>query len=143
MILLDTNVVSEPWRLQPSGAVRTWLDAQDASTLYLCTPVLAELRFGAERLPRDARRRRLDENIDRLHVYVFRDRILPFDIAAAFEFGRVGALRERMSRRMEPLDAMIAAIALAHDFKLATRDIDDFTDLDLELINPFEASVER
>jgi len=44
---------------------------------------------------------------------------------------------------MEPLDAMIAAIALANGLKLATRDTDDFTDIGLDLIDPFQMAVER
>jgi toxin FitB len=139
VILLDTNVVSEPWKPHPSRAVLAWLDAQDE--LYLCTPVLAELRFGAERLPMGARKRRLVGHIDRLQAQAFRDRILTFDTAATFEFGRVGAQRELIGKRIEPIDAMIAAIVLAQGLKLATRDTNDFAGLGLELIDPFDAAV--
>lgn len=46
MILLDTNAVSEAMRPQPDPAVRAWLDAQLAETLYLSSVTLAELLFG-------------------------------------------------------------------------------------------------
>ena len=46
MILLDTNVVSESLRPRPSPSVLTWLDARPAESIYLCTPVLAELYRG-------------------------------------------------------------------------------------------------
>lgn len=143
MILLDTNVVSEPWRPQPSTAVLSWLDAQDESSLYICTPVLAELRFGAERLPSGARKRRLDDQIGLLETKGFSDRILDFDIAAARAFGKIGAEREKVGRRMEPLDAMIAAIALARGLKIATRDEFDFSNIGIELINPFKVATVR
>jgi predicted nucleic acid-binding protein len=143
LILLDTNVVSETWRPQPSPAVLTWLDGQARETLYICTPVLAELRFGAERLPPGARKDRLNARIDRLEAEGFKDRILTFDVAAAFAFGRIGAQRERAGRRMEPMDALIGAIALTHGLTLATRDTADFADIGLDVINPFEAVVDR
>ena len=142
MILIDTNVVSETWRPQPSFVVLTWLDAQTKDALFLCTPVLAELRFGAERLPPGSKRDRLRARIDELEAG-YRDRVLPFDIGAASAFGVIGAQRERNGRRMEPVDAMIAAIAVAHGMKLATRDATDFADIGLDVINPFEAIVDR
>jgi toxin FitB len=143
VILLDTNVVSEPWRPQPDRKVIAWLDAQDVTLLYICTPMLAELRYGAERLPFGQRRLRLESHINRIETEGFKDRILNFDIAAASAFGRLAALRATVGKRIEPLDAMIAAIALVHGFQLATRDTSDFANLGLDLINPFEAAADR
>jgi toxin FitB len=140
MILLDTNVVSEQFRPLPSPAVVAWLDAQPANELHLCTPVLAELRFGAERLTPGRRRTNLHAAIDRIENTYFRGRILPLDIAASAAYGRVAAIRERMGRRIEQMDALIAAIALAQRAALATRDIRDFSDLGLDLVNPFDVT---
>ena len=143
MIILDSNVVSELWRPVPNSSVLAWLDAQDGTNLFLCTPVLAELYFGAERLPRGRRKDVLETSIRQLVLNGYRDRILSFDTEAASAFGRIGAVREKTGRRMEPMDAMIAAIAVTHGMKLATRDVRDFAGIGLELINPFEVSVER
>jgi len=140
MILLDTNVVSENLRPQPSAIVVAWIDAQSANELYLCTPVLAELRFGVERLAPGRRRTNLQAAIDRIENSYFRGRILPLDIAASAAYGRIAATRERMGRRIEQMDALIAAIALAQRAPLATRDIGHFSDLGLDLINPFEVT---
>jgi predicted nucleic acid-binding protein len=142
LILLDTNVVSETWRPQPSRTVQAWLDAQPKDTLYLCTPVLAELRFGAARLPPGSKKDRLTVRIDLLEAG-YMDHIRTFDIESASAFGIIGARRELAGRRMEPLDAMIAAIALTNGLKLATRDTDGFADIGLDVINPFEAIVDR
>jgi predicted nucleic acid-binding protein len=141
MILLDTNVVSEAWRARPSVAAVDWMDAQPATSLYICTPVLAELRFGIERLPASRRRDRLGALVDRLEADTYRGRILTVDVAAAAEFGRLAAKRERAGRRMQPMDALIAAVAKSNGATLATRDLDDFADLDLRLVNPFEFRV--
>jgi hypothetical protein len=143
VILLDTNVVSELWRLRPSAAVLGWLNNQLTDSLYLCTPVIAELRFGAERLPDSRRKDELTERIDLLESEGFHGRILDFDLAAAACFGRIGAHRERLGRRMEPFDVIIAAIAMSRGLTLATRDVGDFADIDLNIIDPFGASVPR
>jgi len=139
MIILDTNVVSETWRPMPNPIVVEWLDSQREDSLYLCTPVLAELRYGIERLAASHRRDRLKRAIDRLEEE-YRDRILPLDTAAAAEFGRLAVNRERIGRRMEPMDCLIAAIAVSHRAALATRDIQDFAGLGLNVMNPFDAT---
>jgi hypothetical protein len=138
MILLDTNVVSELWRTIPNPTLMQWLDAQPAATQYLCTPVVAELRFGIERLAEGSRKQRLNGAAERLFSG-YRGRILNFDIAATDQFARISVRRERMGRRLEPMDAMIAAIALTHRMMLVTRDINDFLDIGLDLIDPFAA----
>ena len=141
MILLDTNVVSEGWKQKPNPRVAVWLNAQPANSLYLCTPVFAELRFGVELLDPVPRKDRLRAWVDRLEAVVYRGQILGLDLLATHEFGRLAARRQRSGRRMDPIDAMIAAIALANRMVLATRDTNDFTDLGLDLINPFEALI--
>jgi toxin FitB len=137
MILLDTNVISELWRPQPDPRVRVWLNAQAPESLYLCTPVLAELRYGIEKLPASARRTRLEEAFERLQGGEYLGRTLSFDPPAALAFGRLAALRERSGRRIEPMDALIAAIAAAYGAALATRDVNDFEGVGVDLINPF------
>ncbi|MEZ5785389.1 MAG: PIN domain-containing protein [Xanthobacteraceae bacterium] len=134
---MDTNVVSEVTKARPHPSVIAWIDAQEFTLLFICTPVLAELYYGLERLPHSARQLRLKTWVDTLQTDLYTDRILPLDMAAAKEFGRVTAIREKIGRRMEPMDALIAAIALANRMALATRDTDDFADLGLDLINPF------
>jgi len=140
MILLDTNIVSEPWKPRPDRSVIAWLKAQPFSSLYICAPVLAELRFGAERLDGGLRRDFLRASIDHLENVGYRGRILALDGPAAAEFGRLAARGERAGRAMGLVDAMIAAIALANRATVATRDESDFADIGLELVNPFTFS---
>ena len=71
MIVLDTNVVSEGLRPRPNMLVKAWTDAQHHSTLYLCTPVIAELRFGLERLQNGRRKTDLRHGIDRIESDLF------------------------------------------------------------------------
>ena len=138
MIILDTNVVSEGWKPRPSVTVISWLNVQAPQDLYLCTPVLAELRYGVARLRSGKRRERIEAWVNRLEVEIYRDRILTLDTDAAAEFGRLAARREQLGRRMEPMDALIAAIAASRGASIATRDTTDFDGIGIDLINPFE-----
>lgn len=143
MIILDTNVISEGFRTNPSPTVRGWLDAQRPPDLFLCAPVLAELRYGVERLPASRRKIVLDELISNAERDLFANRLLPVDRESAYEFGRVVARRADRGRPILPMDGLIAAIAIANGMAIATRDIDDFDGLGIELINPFAAIEDR
>ncbi len=142
MILLDTNVVSEGLKAKPNPQVRIWLDAQPTEELFLCTPVLAELHYGAELLPAGARRNGLERSIARTQE-AFADRILPFDVAAAREYGRFVALRDRLGRATGSMDGLIAGIAMAHGATIATRDMRGFDAAGIELVDPFNVAPKR
>lgn len=137
MIILDTSVVSEGWKPRPSIAVTSWLNARAPRELYLCTPVLAELRYGVARLPPGKRREYIEAWVNRLEGEIYRDRILTLDVEAATEFGRLAARREELGRRMAPMDALIAGIAASQGASIATRDTTDFDGIGIDLINPF------
>lgn len=139
MMVLDTNVISEMWRPRPNPLVNEWLNSQATKHLYICTPVLAEIRSGMERLPEGLRKTFLREMPDQLTAKGYRGRVLDFDIQAAVQFGRITAQREQSGLRLEPMDAMIAAVALANRMTLVTRNIDDFAGIGLKLIDPFAA----
>lgn len=143
MIVLDTNVVSEAFRVNPSATVQAWLDAQRPTDLFLCAPVLAELRYGIERLPAGARKNALEEMLSKVEYGLFDNRVLPFDRAAAYEFGRLQARRSSLGRPISTMDALIAAIAVSHRMAIATRDTNDFAALELDVINPFEPAAAR
>ena len=137
MIVLDTNVISERLRIEPDPKVLLWLDSQPADVLYLCTPVLAEMQFGAAKLKPSARRRGLLNAISSLASDVFHGRILPFDVDAALAYGLICAERGALGRTIAPIDAMIAAIARSNNATLATRNTADFEQTGIKVLNPF------
>ncbi len=139
MILLDTNVVSEGLRQRPDPNVEKWLDAQRPADLFLCMPVIAELRYGAELLPPGARRVQLESAIGKIEA-AFAERTLPLDRAAAHEYGKIIAHRDRLGRATGTMDGLIAAIAKVHGATVATRDRSGFTDIGIDIVDPFAAS---
>jgi toxin FitB len=139
MILLDTNVVSETMRRDPSAAVIDWLDVQPRSNLYLCAPVLAEVCYGIARLEESQGKRGLLQACGQIIAEKFEGRILPFDTQAAEVYGELVAKLESDGRTIDVLDAMIAAIALSNAATLATRNTPHFTNTGLTLVDPFGA----
>jgi predicted nucleic acid-binding protein len=139
MILLDTNIISETLRPQPDARVLRWLNGRAKMDFWLCTPVIAELRYGAAILPEGRKRDALFAAWDRLEDDKFAGRILTFDRLAARHYAELSAMRRALGKSIASMDAMIAAIASAHSMTLATRNIQDFEGLGLPLINPFEA----
>jgi toxin FitB len=137
MILLDTNVVSEPMRRHPERRVQDWLDAQEIETLYFPTIGLAELHLGIENLPVGRRRTVLSSAIEDLLARLFRDRIVAFDIAAAKAYGAVVTRARRNGHAISVADGQIAAIAASRNFAVATRDEAPFVAAGLDVINPW------
>jgi predicted nucleic acid-binding protein len=138
MILLDTNVVSEAMKPEPAPAVRTWLDAQAAETLYLSSVTIAELMFGIGALPKGRRRDKLAAALDGA-MELFADRILPFDTKAARRYTALAVSARAAGKGFPTPDGYIAAIAAAHDFAVASRDTSAFTAAGLTVIDPWTA----
>ena len=138
MIILDTNVVSELLRPAPSLAVEAWLAAQDGATVFFTAIGEAELRLGAAILPAGRRRTSLAEAIDAMLEADFRNRILPFDTAAAQAYAAIAATRRAAGRPISQFDCQIAAIARNKQAVLATRNKVDYEDCGIEVINPWQ-----
>lgn len=140
MILLDTDVVSAVMQPTPPASVLEWLDGRPTDVLYLSTVTIAEVQFGLEILPDGKRRRGLEDRFERFVAGGFAYRVLSFDEKAARRYGELRARRQGLGRPMSVLDAQIAAIARANRFAVATRNVRDFEECGLELVNPFEWS---
>jgi predicted nucleic acid-binding protein len=140
MIVLDTNIISEPSKLRPDPMVLAWLNRTPKHLQFLTVLTVAELSAGGHRTFIKSGSRKYLDTLANILDSEFPGRLLPFDTAASSVFGRIFAERESVGRQMSQMDAMIAAICLVHGATLATRDIRDFDGLDLKLVNPFEAA---
>ena len=139
MILLDTNVMSEPLRHAPEPRVIAWLDAQPMETLFLSAITVAELRAGVALLPAGRRRTGLQENLEKRVLPLFADRVLPFDLACTQAYAALMAEARTSGRAIAAADGYIAAIAVANGFAVATRDTGPFEAAGAAVINPWQA----
>jgi toxin FitB len=143
MILLDTNVLSELIRREPDERVRQWLDAIDAATVATTAITAAELTYGAMRMPAGRRRERLSKDIHGLLEEDLGGRVEPFDAAAATHYAILVSRREAAGRPIGMADAQIAAICRKLGATLATRNIGDFQNTGIDLIDPWRLDEER
>ena len=137
MILLDTNVISEPQRREPDARVLDWMDAQALETLYLSAITVAELRAGIALMPTGKRRDGLHENLEKRLLPMFANRVLPFDMACTTAYAELLAKSRTAGLALETADAFMAAVAMAHGFSVATRDTSPFKAAGLNVINPW------
>ena len=129
MILIDTNVISEPLRKNPDPVVIEWIDAQPLETLYLSAITVAELRFGVASLPTGKRRDRLHESMER--------RVLSFDLPASQAYAELMSQARAAGRAIGAADGYIAATAAANRMAVATRDTAAFAAAGIPVIDPW------
>ena len=138
MIILDTNVISEFMTSKPEESVRNWLNKQVSLSLYVSTITIAEIGYGLRAMPQGKRQRLLNDRFEQFIDLVFDTRILSFEEKAAKKYGEVMGHRKEIGRPMSVCDGQIAAIAKTTGFCVATRNIKDFEECQIKLINPFE-----
>jgi predicted nucleic acid-binding protein len=137
MIVLDTNVISELTRQTPDDRVLAWVDGQDE--MAVATTTVAELLYGVARLPVGARKSKLADAIRELTEVRLKDNVIAFDRTAASHYAEIVAGRGRIGRPMGVADGQIAAICRAHGAALATRNVRDFEETGITVINPWSA----
>jgi len=137
VIVLDTNVISEIMREHPAAKVLHWLRSVPSSQVYTTIMCKAEVLFGIALLPDGRRKRQLSHVAEKIFAEVFSERVLAFDDRAAEEFASVYAMRERAGSRMQIMDGLIAGIVRANNFALATRDVQDYSNCGIEIIDPW------
>ena len=139
MIIIDTNLISELWKIEPNPRVLAWIDAQPIETLYLSAITVAELGFGFATMPKGKRRTLYQERLERDVLPAFEGRILPFDLMAGQAYALLMGRAKAEGKAIARADGYIAAIAAEHGFMVATRDTSPFEAAGLTVINPWES----
>ena len=139
MIILDTNVLSEVMRPAPAAEVLAWLAAQTAASLYTTSVTQAEILHGLMLLPAGRRRRALEAAATAVFAEDFGGRILGFGTEAAPPYAQIASQGRRAGRPISHFDAQIAAIARANGAAIATRNVADFADCGVALVDPWRA----
>ena len=135
--LLDTNVVSETVRPRPDRTVLDWMEAQAPTDLFLAAQTVGELVRGARKVREQPRRERFERWIEQDLARQFDGRVLPFDGPTAAIWGRLMGDGDRTGRPPAAADAQIAAVAIQHELILVTRNVKDFVNFDILLLDPW------
>lgn len=137
MIVLDTNVLSEMMRPSPAGAVSDWFARQARTSLFTTALTQAEILYGLALLPEGQRRHALIAAAQTIFAEDLSGRILPFDTDAAPPYAEIAAARRAAGQPISQIDAQIAAIARSRGAALATRNVRDFHNCGVAVIDPW------
>ena len=133
MYLLDTNAISELRRIKPHGAVLAWIESVDDADLFISVVTLAEIQAGIEITCEQDTKKALELELW-LNSVASSYNILDMD-------SRIFRLWAKWMHRLSDTlyeDGMIAATAKVHNLKVVTRNVSDFGEFDVDILNPFE-----
>ncbi|HWJ47738.1 MAG TPA: type II toxin-antitoxin system VapC family toxin [Candidatus Udaeobacter sp.] len=136
--LLDTNCISEITRVQPEPRVLQWFNVADETLLHLSVLTLGEIRKGIAALPQSARRSQLESWLEVDLQARFSGRVLPVSAAIADRWGVLAAESKRKGRTLSVIDGLLAATALQFNFTIVSRNVNDFADTRVPVVNPWE-----
>lgn len=137
MIVLDTNVVSELMRREPDPRVMTWIARQPMAGVFTTTLTQAEIYYGLALLPEGRRRDDLLAAARAMFEVDLAGRVLPFDSDAASAYPGIAAGRKQDDKPISQVDAQIAAITRSRGARLATRNVRDFADCGITIVDPW------
>ena len=140
MFVLDTNVISELMRPAPNSIVVDWVAGRAAANLFFSAVGEAELRYGLAIMPTGKRRDALVSEIDGMLSEDFAGRILPFDSEATRAYARIAADRRAVGRPISQADCQVGAIAHSRGMSVVTRNVRDFTDMGVKIIDPWAST---
>ncbi|MGA2496805.1 MAG: type II toxin-antitoxin system VapC family toxin [Tepidisphaeraceae bacterium] len=136
--LLDTCVVSEGMIPHPSPTVLEFLDSLEPEQAYLSVLAVAELRRGIDRLPESRKKTALERWFNDDLMVEYAGQIVGVDLRAALVWGSLVARLERTGRILPVTDSWMAAVAIAGDLVLVTRNIKDVADAGARVLNPWQ-----
>ena len=141
MIVLDTNVLSEVLRPAPDAGIQAWLRSQAPASVFTTAITQAEIMYGIAIMPKGQRQATLLTVATLIFEDEFRGRVLPFDSDAADIYAAIASGRRQAGQPISLPDGQIAAITQARGGRLATRNVSDFTNCGIDIVNPWDARV--
>jgi len=138
--LVDTNVRSELTRPKSDPQVENWLNNANDEQLFLSVISLGEILKGIAILPEGKRRHQLQQWVAETLRPWFDGRIVPVSERIAERWGILAGECQLKGRGLTMADGLIAATAHEHDFTIVTRNVRDFADLGIGVLNPWPAA---
>lgn len=138
MLMLDTNMLSEIMRSEPSRKVADWIVRQPSDELFTAAVCQAEILSGLAVMPSGRRRAELEDAARAMFANDFDERVLPFDAEAAAAYAEMFAARRKAGRPSGTIDLMLAAIARIRGASVVTRNVPDFEGIGVAIINPWD-----
>jgi toxin FitB len=136
--LIDTNVVSEFVKPEPSLRVKRWFEVADPESLFASVITVGEIRLGIENLPAGKRRAALEQWLEEGVPEWFQANLLPVTKAIADRWGQVTIQAKRKGIIIATADGLIVATAMQHGLTLVTRNVKDFGGIEVPVFNPWE-----
>lgn len=136
--LLDTCVISELIKPRPSQKVVTWIDSIEEEKLYISVITIGEFEKGISKLPTSSKKDKISDWLNEDLLIRFKSRILDLDVNTLIKWGQIVANLENQGRKILAVDYLIAATVLQHDLCLVTRNIQDFQNCGIKILNPWE-----
>jgi toxin FitB len=133
--LVDTNVISELAKPRPDAHVRRWASV-GIEAAFMSSISIGEIIKGIERLAAGQRRSALEDWLNVLSTDAFKARVIPVDEVIAAEWGRLSA---EVRRTLPCADSLLAATARVHGLAIVTRNVRDFADFRVSIVNPWLA----
>lgn len=137
--LIDTCVISELIKINPDPSCITWIRSHHESSFYISVLTIGELRKGISKLKPSKKRIQLEHWFEEEFIPRFQLRIISIDEAVAMKWGELLARCESAGRSLPTIGSLIAATAAIHSFAIVTRNVKDFNDLDVEIVNPWNS----
>lgn len=135
--LLDTCVISELVKSEPSANLLQWFSSQDEDALYLSVLSMGELERGVEKLPTSRRKTRLSQWVRQDLAKRFEGRLLSLDLQVAQRWGAMVGASERKGRPLPVIDSLIAATAIVHGLSVVSRNVADFERCGVSCVDPW------
>jgi predicted nucleic acid-binding protein len=139
--LLDTNIISNVVKPQPSESLLSWMSTQRDEDLFIASLTVAEIRRGILEKPRGKKRDALDQWFSGPEgpQALFAGPILSFDDKAGLIWARLMAEGKTAGKPRSGLDMIIAAVAGANECVVVTDDEKDF--VGLKVVNPIRGAI--
>lgn len=138
--LLDTCILSELVRKTPDSLVVNWFNQQRSEQLFLSCVSVAEIKKGLYKLKPTQ-----PERFNKLRLWLdsieekFIARILPLNEAVLDTWADISANAELQGYKLAVMDSLIAATARQYQLTLVTRNVDDFKNTSINIINPYQS----